>query len=283
MGPTRSLLTGQNRVFSDGTHVFVVDMNANRVLIWNSIPSLSGSNASLVLGQPDFISSGFDKSASGMSYPWSAWSDGTRVAVADTGNNRVLIWTSFPTTNGQPADIELGWSDFGLGSGDAVKNPPDASSLALPADVLFDGKRFFVVDWSNHRVLVWNGFPNVNGQPATFVIGQPNLTQNKTNAGSTTVNAAGLNSPRSIAEAYGSLFVDDEGNDRVLVYTPTPISTGTVASAVLGQASLTTTSTPSGALNTNIGDPLGLDAIGNYLYVSDSMFNRVLRFTLTPK
>ena len=30
-----------------------------------------------------------------------------RVIVADTNNDRVLIWNSFPTRNGQPADVVL--------------------------------------------------------------------------------------------------------------------------------------------------------------------------------
>jgi hypothetical protein len=51
-------------------------------------------NASLVLGQPDFVSSNYSLTPSGMRNPQAIATDGNVVAVADTDNNRVLIWRS---------------------------------------------------------------------------------------------------------------------------------------------------------------------------------------------
>ena len=34
------------------------------------------------------------------------------IAVADTDNNRVLIWSTIPTSNGVPADVVVGQPDF---------------------------------------------------------------------------------------------------------------------------------------------------------------------------
>ena len=40
----------------------------------------------------------------------------TRLLVADTNNSRVLVWLTFPTTNGQAADFVLGQPDFTTGT-----------------------------------------------------------------------------------------------------------------------------------------------------------------------
>jgi hypothetical protein len=44
--------------------------------------------------------------------PTSVTSDGTRLYVSDLGYNRVLIWSSIPTTNQKPADLEIGQKDM---------------------------------------------------------------------------------------------------------------------------------------------------------------------------
>src|ERR1700679_1891247 len=88
----------------------------NRVLI---IPNLSGSlpsptaqlqyntpcpicvgTASVVLGQPNFATTTENLYASqnNMRAPTAVASDGIHLVVADTNNNRVLIWNSIPTT-----------------------------------------------------------------------------------------------------------------------------------------------------------------------------------------
>ena len=53
-----------------------------------------------------------DRTQNGMNLPLAVASDGVHVAVADTANNRVLIWNKIPTTTNQNADIVLGQPDF---------------------------------------------------------------------------------------------------------------------------------------------------------------------------
>jgi hypothetical protein len=64
--------------------------------------------------------------------PTDVWSDGTRLAVVDNANSRVLIWASIPTTNGQAATIVIGRASFGLGLSDAVADPPTSASMRFP-------------------------------------------------------------------------------------------------------------------------------------------------------
>jgi hypothetical protein len=205
------------------------------------------------------------------------WTDGTRLLVVEGMNNRVLIWNEFPTTHGAPADVVLGQPGFGA---NAAPSPPTASSMNLPTAVHFDGARLYVSDTSNHRVLIWNGWPTSNGQPADIVVGQGGFETGLSNAGAS-VSASGLYGPQGLDVAWGSLFVADTQNHRVLVFTPTPTANGEAASAVLGRSDFTTTGTVSAAQNT-VGTPRDIVVVGTHLWVAQSSFHRATRFTLSP-
>ena len=100
----------------------------NRVLIYHNIASqfpppthehkqgsrcpACGGAASVVLGQPDFTTTDAAATQTGMSLPTAVATDGTVLAVADTLNNRVLIWKTIPGTHNKPADIVVGQPDF---------------------------------------------------------------------------------------------------------------------------------------------------------------------------
>ena len=75
----------------------------------------------------------------------------------------------------------------------------------------------------------------------------------------------------------------DQRNHRVLVWTPVPATSGEPADAALGQDNLTTSSFVQLEPRQNrIGWPEQLAVAGGYLFVADSVWNRVLRFQLTP-
>ena len=95
----------ENGLIVVGGKLLVSDRNNNRILIWNSIPTTNGAPADVVVGQPDFTSSGAATTDTGLHEPEGIWSDGTLLVVADAGNDRVLIWNNIPTSNGAPADV----------------------------------------------------------------------------------------------------------------------------------------------------------------------------------
>ena len=135
-GASNLLMGGVGGVAYANNTLFVTDSNRmgnaplnNRVLIFNDlshmVPSAAaeiGPNtgrcpvcaqgASLVLGQPDFTSSNYQTSANGMRLPTAIATDGRNLAVADTANNRILLWKEIPTQMDQPADLVLGQPDF---------------------------------------------------------------------------------------------------------------------------------------------------------------------------
>lgn len=193
-----------------GGKMVVADAGHNRVMIWNSIPTVDGTAANLVLGQPNFTSFASGVSATSLNYAGGAWTDGTRVVVLDTNNNRVLIWKTFPASNGQAADVVLGQTSF-------TSNAPGTSATTLnaPYEGVFVSAagQLFVVDSRNNRVLVWNAFPTTNGQAADVVLGQPNFTTSTTGTSATT-----LNNPVGVSVSGTQVFVTDQRNNRVLIY-----------------------------------------------------------------
>jgi hypothetical protein len=136
-----------------------------------------------VLGQSDGRATGRNAgstaNAASLHYPSGVWSDGRRLIVADAWNHRVLIWHTFPTRSGQPADTVLGQPDFhavdpnvaGIGS------PPSARSLNWPYGLTSDGERLWIADTGNRRVLVYDTIPTDNYTPADAVIGKPSFTE----------------------------------------------------------------------------------------------------------
>ncbi len=177
-------------VTSDGTHLFVSDLAFNRVLIWNSIPSSNDQPADVVVGQPNMTSAvaNFSNalcgaSASGtdfngnpiyppcaktLNYPRYALSDGTRLFIADGGNDRVLIFNSIPTSNGAAADEVLGQPNFTSDVdtsantvqnasilSTAVDNTGSVDTIPSPMSLAWDGSNLYVSDPFNQRVLVF--------------------------------------------------------------------------------------------------------------------------------
>lgn len=201
-----------------GTKLLVADQLNNRVLIWNSIPTSDGQVADLVLGQTNFTSCsanpGGITGAGTLDALSGIWTDGTRLVVVDTGNSRVLIWNTFPTSNGQNADLVLGQQNF-TSRNENQGGMASASTLAYPfAGVYSSNNQLFITDSDNNRVLVWNTWPIANGQAADKVIGQPGFVTTTNN-----LTATGLDYPSGVYLSGKKLIVTDSDNGRYLVYT----------------------------------------------------------------
>ena len=89
----------------------------NRVLIWNRIPASNDIPADVAVGQPDLVTgtslpNNLPPTASSMRGPQGVWIQNGKLYVADTQNNRILIWNHIPTANGTAADVVLGQPNF---------------------------------------------------------------------------------------------------------------------------------------------------------------------------
>jgi hypothetical protein len=244
---------------SDSGMLFVTDYKNNRILVWNIAPTTTGVPADLVVGQPSFGSTSDIPANSDLLNPEDMFVVGTRLIVADSGNNRVLIWKSIPTDNGTPADIVLGQSvltniaandDNQDGVEDAV---PSSRTLNYPSGIWSDGTKLVVCDSLNNRVLIWNKFPTAPFTPADLVLGQKDFVHTAANddnqdgspdykTGSTietTPTARTFDFPYYVASNGSQLFIADVLNNRVLMWSAIPTTNFAAANRVFGQGSFT--------------------------------------------
>lgn len=227
-------------ITQDGKLV-VVDVGNHRILIWNSLPTSNGQGADLVLGQSDFTHceenddnqdgiADAAPTARTLHAPRGLWTDGNRLVVMDRSNNRALIWTRFPTSNFQPADLVLGQGDFTHSASndddqDGTRDSePSNRTFELPYAVDSNGVQLAIADQINHRVLVWNRFPTSNFEPADTVLGQRDFKHGTDNDDDqngirdAAATARTLRSPAGVQFINEGLLVTDKNNNRVLLY-----------------------------------------------------------------
>jgi uncharacterized protein (TIGR03437 family) len=250
--PNAKAMRGPQGVWIQNGKLYVCDTQYNRVLIFNSIPTSNGAAADVVLGQPnmttfvqpDLTQQKNDVTANSLLNPVSVSSDGQHLFVTDLGYNRVLVWNTIPTTNGQAADVAIGQPDlvssvanngYSTVAGDTTQkqtavlcttsNGTDSNSnptypsvcnatISFPRFVLAAGSRLFVADGGNDRVLVFNQIPTTNGASADFIIGQIGGSVNQASDA-----ADSLRTPQSMAWDGTNLYVSDSYNRRITVYS----------------------------------------------------------------
>jgi hypothetical protein len=259
-GADQNLVGGVSGLAYANDMLFVVDSNRvgaspqnQRVLIFKSVSTnfpkitdqlffdrpcpLCLGSADVVLGQPDFVKTDFTLTRTGLRTPTAVASDGRYVAVADTDNNRVLIWNNIPSSNATPADVVVGQSDFThrtIPGG----NTPNSKSMRGPQGVWIQNGKLFVADTQNHRVLIWNSIPTSNGAAADVVLGQkdfntfvePDLTR-----ATADTSATNLINPVSVTSDGLRLYVADLGHNRVLIWNSIPTRNQAAADVALGQ------------------------------------------------
>jgi hypothetical protein len=197
-----------------GSKLIVGDALNNRVLIWNTVPSSHGQPADLVLGQADFTGCATNRggtvAADTQDYPAGIWSDGARLIVADQGNHRVLIWNSFPTANGQPADLVLGQPDM---ASNLLATSTSNKDLDYPYFVFSNGNQLFLADVTKNRVLIWDSIPTTNYAAADRVIGQPDFV-----TAAPGVTETAMTRPAGVYALGNKLIVTDTNNHRYLIF-----------------------------------------------------------------
>lgn len=219
----------------------IVDRGNHRVLVWNSLPTSNGQGADLVLGQSDFThceendddqdgTAEATPTARTLSSPAGLWTDGNRLVVTDRSNNRALIWSNFPTSNFQPADLVLGQSEFTHNARNdndqdgTWDSEPSGSTLERPYEVDSNGVQLAIADQLNSRILVWNRFPTSSFEPADVVLGQGDFEHQRANdddqdgTSDGTPTARTLRLPSDVQFINQGLLVSDYLNHRVLIY-----------------------------------------------------------------
>ena len=229
--------------------LFVSDQAGGRILVFqlNAQNQISGTSASYVLGSCSFATVG-GKTATQSTFGGNVVNiiydpDDQFLLVSDCNHNRVLGFNVAPGTiaNCENATFVLGQSSF-----TAATARLGQEGLYEPDDIDWDATdRLLFYGFQNNRVMAFpipaNPTSAINGEKATFELGQPNFTS------STPVytDQSGLNDPAGEAwdPNYRRLFVSDYEDNRVMVYSipsnPTSAINGEDATYVLGEPSFT--------------------------------------------
>jgi hypothetical protein len=146
-------------IAGDATRLFVADAGNHRVLGWDA-PVHTDATASLALGQRDFASAhefGYGpQSGTVMRFPYSVSYDADRLAVADTANNRVLLFDSPPRGGAAvPADAVIGQTGFGP-NGENEWKAVTCRTLCWPYGLHLRNDRLAIADSGNNRVMIWS-------------------------------------------------------------------------------------------------------------------------------
>lgn len=225
-------------LWSDGNRLVVCDAWNHRVLIWNQWPTENGQAADLVLGQRDFNSNepnltgvGATPSAQSLNWPYGVDSDGEKLLIADTGNRRILVYDSFPTTSFAPADRLIGKQDFS-------ERDYDHQQAIWPYSVRIGPEgQIAVADTQYYRVLLYPDLEHALDMDfAPVVIGQETLEGNGQNQFRWFPEAFTLNWCYDAVFYKEGLLVADTGNSRVLHFVDLPTENNKAANGLLGQA-----------------------------------------------
>ncbi|MBT3366153.1 MAG: hypothetical protein HN472_15945 [Nitrospina sp.] len=157
------------------------------------------------------------------------------------------------------AFLVLGQGDFSMSQSNRGADDPGDNTLCEPQFIDKFGDMLFVSDRGNHRVLIWEQFPEENGEPSSLVLGQEDFADCLENRGITTTldemtSGLGdedldgftiskaeedtLSQPAGMCVIDGKLYVVDSGNHRVLRWSGIPSEDGEAPGLVLGQDNL---------------------------------------------
>ena len=271
--PGAGTMNSPSDVRCDSQRLIVADTGNHRTLIWNDLTTLtSGKSADVILGQPDASSAVANMPAPDkvlhFNNPSDVATDGKTLALADTGNHRVLLWLTLPRSGTTPPDVVLGQTSLQANQ----QSPTSASTLSAPSGVALEGGRLAVADTDNNRVLIWNTLPTVSGTPANVVIGQANFTDSIL---SDDPLGRLLARPQGVALAESVLYVTDANHNRALIY-PTQAQNNPTATIMLGQPGASSRSAKT------LADPRGIKVSQGQLLIADRGNQRVLLWSKLP-
>jgi hypothetical protein len=139
-----------------GDLLLVADAGDHRLLGWSPSPD-ADRGADSVLGQPDFTSAlewpYGPHTSDRFRFPYAACLDDQRLAVADTANNRILLWDNVPD-DGRGADHVLAQPDFSS-NGENRWTSVQHDTLCWPYGLSLCGNTLAVADSGNNRVMIW--------------------------------------------------------------------------------------------------------------------------------
>ena len=296
-----------------GGNILVADTGNHRILVFGPVGSWRDEiiqfspSANAVVGQTSFTgltANGGNGQPSSMtlSLPVDITNSQNEIFVADSGNNRVLVFGYGINGLAAAASRVIGQLDFPYNAPNLVEGKEfgfsgagNSASGSAILDYSSTPPHLYVADTLNNRILGFRNFTSLqNGQVADIVIGQPDMFRTVVNYNTndpTMPNRQGFNGPSSlVVDSAGNLYVADTFNSRILRF-PTPFNppagstTPESADIVIGQSNLfsTVTDPTAGTMSAPISlafTKAGANAssTSGWLVAADANQNRVLLF-----
>jgi hypothetical protein len=149
-----SLFDHPSGLASDGSNLILVDRGNNRILVWKTAPTGPAIAPDFVLCQQNTTSTSSGNSLSQCNWPSDAVVTSTgKLLVADSDNNRILVWSSMPTSTGTSASYAI-----------------DLGADAWPWGIWSDGTRVVASMAGKSRLSFWNTFPTTGSESPSFSI-----------------------------------------------------------------------------------------------------------------
>ncbi|MEK7292494.1 MAG: hypothetical protein AAB088_03505 [Actinomycetota bacterium] len=139
---------------SNRTNLLLLDRGNNRILVWNVAPTSSSTPPDFVLCQSSATSTASGSGLNQCNWPSDAVVTSTgKLLVADTDNNRILVWGSMPTSTGQSASFAI---DLGVD--------------AWPWGIWSDGTKVVASLATKSQLKIWNTFPTTGTEAADVTL-----------------------------------------------------------------------------------------------------------------
>ena len=193
-----------------------------------------------MVGQPDFISNLEGSDNTSFNRPKNIESNGSQYFILDADNSRIMVYNSQPVTSSAVADFVLGQNGFG-----EISRECDATSLNRPEGLSVTDNKLLVTDSFNHRVLVWTLPITANAQAADMILGQASFNtcvkndDDQDGIKDESSSARTFDSPSGIWSDGQRVVINDEDNNRSLVWNTFPTENFQSADLVLGQSNFT--------------------------------------------
>lgn len=280
-GANWNTLSSPEKVFSNGSEIYIADRDNHRVVVYLSIPTNQtdaeniGAAGVRILGQENKTDNSFNAGffvpeQDRLYEPSDVIVSGTKIIVADKSNHRVVVWNSLPGADGADASLVIGQSGFTTGT-----SGNSNLEFNFPTCVFAHQAGLGVCDFNNSRVMVWNTIPTASTDEADFVIGQSDFGFGGVNQGNANSLSSSLNKPLGASSNGTEILICDTSNERLLIYSALPTTSGANATYVYGQDTFLQYSDTS-ASNLTVNLPAGCHLTSNKIFVADTDNHRVL-------
>lgn len=147
---------------SSNNELLIADTQFYRVLYWKNWKNALTKKADCILGQKDFESNGQNQfnlkpNANSLNWVYDACFFERGIAIADTGNSRIIIHNENPTNNNKTADKQTGQPNFETHGESSLSFKTNlVNEMYWPFAVTSQENMLIVADTGNHQILFYN-------------------------------------------------------------------------------------------------------------------------------